>query len=64
MQLIERNVDLVGSAVVGCNRWLSPAPECNIIVVGDFQEKSRHNVSRKYERSDPLSSHLCPYPER
>ncbi len=64
MQAVDRHVDLVGPAVMACNCWLRSAAERNIIVMGDFQEKSRHNVSCKYERSDLLTCHRCPYLER
>ena len=64
MQLVKRNVDFVGTAVMAGDSWRPSGTEHKIIMMGFFEKKSCHDVCYQYRKSDQLSGHLCPYPER
>ncbi len=65
VQAVKRNMDLMSAAGHGLRpRVETPEPELNIVMMGYFEKEARHEICYDSKKSDPLSSHLCPYLER
>lgn len=64
MQVIERDVDLMGAAVMAGNCRAPSRTQRHIIMMSFFEKKARHKVRCKHKKSGSPSCHLCPYLER